>query len=152
MKKKFTNMFYVLAGLIMCLVIAGSLFGYRTAVVLTGSMSGTYEIDDMVITKRADQYDVNDVIMFQQGMTPTTHRIVAQQDGGFVTKGDANNTVDTYLVEPYQVLGKVVASVPKAGVVLRWVKSPVVIGGFFLFAGLLIFCKDRVVQCYAKKY
>lgn len=146
MKKKFKYLFLTMfMGFVSLYIVAGCC-GYKTAVVLSGSMSGTYEVDDLLIVKGQEKYEVNDVIMFKQGKLPTTHRIVGEQDGGFVTKGDANNTIDRYLVEPNQVIGSVVHCFPKAGRIVEFLKSPVTVSAFFIMAIFLTSYQDKVVN------
>lgn len=71
--------------------------GYALLTIETGSMSGTFEIGDMILIKDTNDYKIGDIITFlPEGDTiPTTHRIINYgEDGTFVTKGDANNTKD----------------------------------------------------------
>ncbi len=115
-------------------------FGYSPLIVMTGSMSATIEAGDMVIIHRQKAYDVNDIITFmpEDAASPTTHRIVGiNDDGTFVTRGDANNTDDKDPVTGEMILGKVVSVIPKAGVFVKWVREP---NGwiFFVVAGALI--------------
>lgn len=46
-------------------VNASTVFGYSSAVVLTGSMSGTIEPDDLIITHKQSDYMVGDIVMYQ---------------------------------------------------------------------------------------
>lgn len=111
--------------------------GYYDAVVVTGSMSGAIEVDDLVITHREADYAVGDIITFQSGSSTVTHRIVALEDGGYRTKGDANNAADPGApVAPEAVIGRVVHIVPRVGAVIRFFSSPFgmlcLLGGVFL--------------------
>ena len=72
--------------------------GYSSAVVISGSMSGSIEINDMILIHEEDTYAVGDVITFYSGSSLVTHRIVGETERGFITKGDANNTADLYPV------------------------------------------------------
>lgn len=100
-----------------------TVFGYSFAVVLTGSMSGTMEPDDVIITKSQSEYEVGDIITYLTGETPVTHRIVAEGENGYRTKGDANNTDDGVDIEKDKVVGKVVLILPKIGAVIRFLKT-----------------------------
>lgn len=108
------------------LIIVPKAVGGRPLTVLSGSMTGTYDIGDVVIVKPVDTDDlrVGDVITFQpvsDDPNLTTHRIIALSFGSegkqFVTQGDANNAPDLSPVKPAQVKGEVWYSVPKVGYV-----------------------------------
>src|SRR5262245_3874192 len=89
-------------------VLAGVL-GYERYVIMSGSMTGTYDVGSIVFDKRvdADDLEVGDVITYQppasSGLTNlVTHRIASighdPKDGRAVyrTKGDANPQVDPW--------------------------------------------------------
>jgi len=108
------------------LIVVPKAVGGRPLTVLSGSMTGTYDVGDVVIVKPVDTDDlrVGDVITFQavsDDPTLTTHRIVALAFGSegtqFVTQGDANSSQDLSPVSPEQVKGEVWYSVPKVGYV-----------------------------------
>ena len=100
----------VLAGLGL---VVPALLGYQRYVIVSGSMSGTYDRGSLVF---------DDVITYRPppGAGPSglvTHRIVAvEADGRFRTKGDANPVVDPWT---FRLTGerqaRVVAGVPYAG-------------------------------------
>jgi len=101
-----------------------TVFGYSGAVLLSGSMSGSMEVNDMVIIHREETYAPGDVITFRSGNALVTHRILEDTQYGFITKGDANNAADLQPVPHDQVQGKVVLVVPGVGNVIRWLRSP----------------------------
>lgn len=101
-----------------------TMFGYSAAVVLTGSMSGTIEPNDLIVTRGQAEYRQGDVITYANPYSTVTHRIVQITDDGYRTKGDANNTEDSETVLPEQVIGRVVLTVPKIGGVILFLKSP----------------------------
>lgn len=129
-----------------------ALFGYRYYTVLTGSMSPTYKVGDMIFVKVSDASDLNvgDVITFnpsQDSDAYLTHRISEKLDNYegtgvtcFRTKGDANDVGDSFLIDSSRVIGKVTFGIPGLGYVVRFVQLrwylivPVVImiGAFFL--------------------
>ena len=115
-----------------------SMFGYATLTIETGSMSGTLEIGDMILIKDTGDYKIGDIVTFiEEGdKIPTTHRIVNyNEDGSFVTKGDANNALDTGDVSRDMILGEVVKVMPRVGFFFRWVSKE---GWLFIAAALLI--------------
>ena len=120
------------AGLLLGLgLVVPALLGYQRYVIVSGSMTGTYDrgalvYDDVV---PVGELRVGDVITYRPppGAGPTglvTHRIAAigrDEQGArvFRTKGDANPTVDPWtftLARPTQA--RVVAGVPWVGYVL----------------------------------
>ena len=117
-------------------VNASTVFGYSSAVVLTGSMSGTIEPDDLIITHKQSDYMVGDIVMYQTDGTPVTHRIVSESDKGYRTNGDANNTDDGADIPKEDVVGKVVLVIPKIGAAIRLARTP--IGMLSLFVAIIL--------------
>lgn len=78
-----------------------------------------------------------DIITFQLGENLVTHRIVKIKDGAFVTKGDANDTVDMTDVTTKQVRGKLAFSIPYLGFIFAWFGTKV--GKAVLFWVLIVF-------------
>lgn len=113
-----------------------TVFGYSSAVVLTGSMSGAIEPDDLIITRKQSDYTVGDIVTYQTGGTPVTHRIISENEKGYRTKGDANNTDDGTDIPKGEVVGKVVLVIPKIGAAIRIVRTP--IGMLSLFAAIIL--------------
>ena len=101
-----------------------AILGYRTAVVLTGSMEPAICADDLVIVHRQETYSAGDIIMFRSGANTTTHRVTEVTAEGYRTKGDANNTADADTVPPADVLGRVVLTLHGAGAVVRFLRTP----------------------------
>lgn len=90
--------------------------GVFPMIVLTDSMSGTFESGDLIIchTESAENIKVGDVICFYDpmgsGNTTVTHRVIEiteDKNGSLAwkTKGDANNTEDTALVPAANLVG-----------------------------------------------
>lgn len=53
-----------------------------------------------------DELDEGDILVYQTNDHIISHRIVDIIENDFITKGDKNNSVDNYLVNRNQVLGK----------------------------------------------
>lgn len=126
-----------------------SMFGYIFTSVQSESMSGTFEVGDIIISKEVDVKDLKegDVISFKY-FEPTysktiivTHRIIGKQDAKFITQGDVankNNSVDN--VE-YVAAGDVIAKytgkrIAGLGKVTDFLGSK---EGFFIFILIPIF-------------
>ncbi len=101
-----------------------TLFGYSWMVVLSGSMEPEISLDDLIFCKEEDSYAVGDVVTYVRNGSMTTHRIVARGQEGFITKGDANNIEDAAPVPEDSILGRVVFAIPKVGLVLTYLKTP----------------------------
>lgn len=99
-------------------------FGCGAAVVLSGSMEPTYSVDDLIIVREAESYEVGDIIVYQSGGALIVHRIVLIEGEMITTKGDANNTSDQP-IEASAVKGKVAICIPKIGILVDFLKSPI---------------------------
>ena len=113
-------------------------FGFGTAVVLSGSMEPTLEVDDLIIVKQKNDVDVGDVVVYQSGRSLVVHRIVRFDDDMVITKGDANGAED----KPFEknlIKGVMIARIPHVGRLFRMLKTP--IGGIAALA-LAIFLTE----------
>ena len=99
-------------------------FGYGGAVVLSGSMEPAIMVDELIIVKAEDSYEVGDVVVYQSGSMMVVHRIMDMDGERVITRGDANN-MDDSPVELAQIKGKVIYHIPKVGGVVRILKTPV---------------------------
>ena len=108
----------------LCVLIvwtATGLLGISPTVVLSGSMRPTMEIGDIAVSveRPIDSIKPGDIIQYSYPGGMTIHRVVeiGQLDGPkfFITKGDAEPTLDPRPVTPSQVRGKVVLTLPKLG-------------------------------------
>lgn len=114
------------------------LFGYSHAVVLSGSMEPTFSPGDLLVFQEKERYHVEDVVVFRQGSSLVTHRIVAETPDGFFTQGDANNTEDQDLLDPTQIEGILVWILPEVGNVMTFLISPLGILTLIMTGFLLI--------------
>ena len=105
--------------------------GFASAVVETDSMNGdrpdSIAGNDMIFTLAKSEYEIDDVIMFEttKGVT-VTHRIVGydEEQEGFITRGDANNTEDDERVTTDRIVGEVISVIPGAGGAIKWLRTP----------------------------
>ena len=122
-----------------------SIFGYSSLMVATGSMSGTIEEGDLIIIKNTGDYKIGDIVtFFQDGdEIPTTHRIInIDDDGLWVTKGDANNSKDSRSISSDEIIGEWVMTIPYVGTFIDWAVEGgglIYIIGIFLILGLGIY-------------
>lgn len=118
-------------------------FGFTAAVVVSGSMSPALEVDDLILIHAQDSYQPGDIITYQSGSSMVTHRIVEEGEGGFVTRGDANNAPDLEPVPLDRVVGKVVWQIPGVGTVLGYLRTPLGLMCLVLLGGLLLALSTR---------
>ena len=112
-------------------------FGVGVGVVMSGSMEPDLNVDDVIIVKKSKDYAVNDWVVFQQRGMLVVHEVTSVDGDTFITKGTANNAEDEP-INRSQIKGKVVFSIPKIGVVVKWIKSPIGTIIILAFAGLLL--------------
>lgn len=102
-----------------------SILGHRIYIVDSGSMVPTLPIDSMIIVKETlpGEIEKNDIVTYYSGNTDSrvTHRVVEVKEGGqgFVTRGDANNTEDSSILQGDRIIGKLVYSIPYIGKIFR---------------------------------
>ncbi|MBQ9901984.1 MAG: signal peptidase I [Clostridia bacterium] len=98
-------------------------FGIGAGVVLSGSMEPALSVDDLIIVRRAGDYEVGDIVVYSGMGRSVVHRIVTKNGNSVVTQGDANNAPDEP-VSLSDISGRVVGKVPKAGVLVGFLQSP----------------------------
>ena len=84
-----------------------SFLGIRVFRVGSGSMNPYLKVNDLIIIKKSDDYNINEVVTYKNEKDYITHRII-EKDGEFITtKGDANNTQDAKITQS-DIVGKVI--------------------------------------------
>lgn len=113
------------------------ILGYTALRITTGSMEPTFDVDTLIVVKKADPSTIQkgDIISFYSsdpaldGMV-NTHRVtkVTKEKNSFryQTKGDKNNSVDLYDVQSKYLIGKVVYSSKVLGKISRLAANPLV--------------------------
>jgi len=125
--------------------------------VYSGSMEPAIPVGSVVVIKPVDPetLKVGDILCFKietESPTTVTHRIINITSQGFITKGDANEDPDTWIVKKENVVGKVIATIPYLGYLGYFVRTPI---GFILLiiipAALLIIIEIKNIIKEAKK-
>ncbi len=102
---------------------AAGAFPVRPTIIISGSMRPIIEVGDMAIVGKINPQilKVGDIIQFRtnERPIPTVHRIIEIQEKEgkkaiIITQGDANDVPDDP-VQPNQIVGKVIFTVPKVG-------------------------------------
>ena len=113
------NVIDLVAGLmsVICITFAIlMLVGYKPVVIQSGSMSPAIMTGDLCLVHSDDEYLLNDIVTFSVEDIYVTHRIVCDNDDGtYMTQGDANKIEDSALLKKEQIVGKVNLVLPKVG-------------------------------------
>lgn len=108
------------------------LFGFRSLVVLSGSMTPTLGVGDVVVVRQISPAEarVGDVVTFRdptRGDRLVTHRVRSVElQAGIVrieTKGDANSGVEDWEVQATGTIGRAQYRVPEVGYLLFWIRG-----------------------------
>jgi len=90
------------------------------------SMEPVYHLNDVVIAREADNYEIGDIVLFSipegagEGML-VIHRLVGQRDdGSWITQGDNRDTPDEFELHDDDLRGKPVLVAPRAGRLIVW--------------------------------
>jgi signal peptidase len=119
--------------LLLGLTALPNVLGYKTYVVLSGSMEPEIKTGGIVLATTAppSSLKVGDVIVYNRSDADerVTHRIVEVRNEGssptFITKGDANSVEDPWTVQYSSgTAGKVVLTIPYIGYISHGIESP----------------------------
>ena len=104
-----------------------SLYGLQSFVVASGSMEPFLPTGSIIYSLNSGDYKKGDVISFKDGNRTITHRVAdVKTNAGnisYVTKGDANKTVDPTPVLKNQILGKEVLHAYHIGKLVYFTKT-----------------------------
>ena len=84
-----------------------NIFGYTAFNVVTGSMSPTLEIGDIIIVKVGNDIKQDDIITYYKDDNFITHRVKEINGDDIIARGDANNSTDSPITID-MVVGRVV--------------------------------------------
>ena len=106
-------------------------------------MEPTLHHDDFVIVGRQDTYDEGDIVAYRIPGSETgagaivIHRIIGgSAEDGYLLQGDNRTTPDRWRPRSTDVVGRSLVSVPRAGTLLPFLRSPVIVSAF---AGCMAF-------------
>lgn len=130
-----------------------SVFGYKTYVIISGSMTPYLEIGDIVLVKEIEQSELNtgDIISFRSGNSVITHRITnVEQDAKgnilYETKGDSNNSTDSNKVNFNEIEGKYIQKIPWLGNLALLLKNKIVLIWIILIFYMVYMHNSKVEQ------
>lgn len=98
---------YILILIYLC-VFVPTLWGSKPLVVISGSMEPTLKVGGLLYYHeiKLEEFNKDDILVYQTKDDIVSHRLVEITNSGFITKGDANNTIDNLEIMDEQVLGK----------------------------------------------
>lgn len=119
-----------------------NVFGYTYFVVATGSMSGTIEVDDIILVKITDKVKIGDIVTYKNSDKDIiTHRLVDTSGNKYICQGDANNSPDDPITKS-QIIGTVKTIVSPSFIL----KSIAIFLILFIFLSLVNF--DKIIKKY----
>lgn len=113
-------------------------FGYGMLVVMSGSMEPTISQGNLIIVNEPEEYEVDDVVVFQDGSMLVTHRIIEMSGNEVVTQGDANNVTDVP-IDISAIRGNVIETLPGVGNIVLFFMSP---KGIFILIALTLYTTE----------
>ncbi len=93
----------IMAAIILVLFMLG-FFNYQPIAILSNSMNPTFKRGDVVIYKNTENILPGDIIVFKYESQIIVHRVVSVSEY-YVTRGDANNTVDYMKIKKEDIKG-----------------------------------------------
>lgn len=108
-------------GAIIGLIALPVILGYKPYIVQSGSMEPVIHTGSLAYINTKDtDITTGDIITYQIDENKlVTHRVDSlSDDGGFITKGDANDAVDMNTVYQDQIVGTYKFSIDKAGYIM----------------------------------
>lgn len=135
-----------------------AILGMSPLVVLSGSMSGTFETNALIVIQDVDaeNLEVGDVICYLIEGTAVTHRItqVTEDEEGtlaYVTQGDANDSEDNYYVYADAIEGQYIGHIAELGAFVLFMQTPAGMGIFIALPIVLYLVLDFMLSRKDKK-
>ena len=107
MKNIIFKVFYILI-IIYLIIFITVLWGKRPLVIISGSMEPILKVGGILYYEKInlDDFKKDDILVYQLNEHIVSHRIVNINEYGFETKGDNNNSNDSYIVDKNNVIGR----------------------------------------------
>jgi len=110
------------------------------------SMLPTLHSNDIVVLAHRDRYAVGDIIAYTVRDDPQVdglrviHRVIGGSEvDGYVTQGDNRATPDPWRPRGRDIMGERIFRIPKAGLLLRWLKTPLALALLLLLWVVVLF-------------
>ena len=139
------------------LLVAGAFvipwaFGINPYIVLSGSMEPEIHTGAVAIVNTKDtEVETGDIVTYRLPKTDGSeslviHRIIGEDEDGYITKGDANDVEDMTRVKKEQIVGTCMFSIPMLGYLLANRKLMVVAAGWLLLFNFFSFVLSRLSE------
>ena len=110
-------------------------FGYTSFINTGSSMLPYINVGDLVIVKKEDSYNIDDVISFKTNENfVNTHRVISIKSGYYKTKGDSNKFNDGEEIDKSRVFGKVVLVISNFGAIYAFLLN----NYLYIFIGIIL--------------
>lgn len=115
--------------LVILIILVSGIWKYQMIAIASNSMTPTFEKGDAVIFEKVGKEDIEegDIIVFRKGNILVSHRVVNTKEISFktyyITKGDANKSLDANPVSQDEVLGVVKRVVKYIGYPTVWINE-----------------------------
>ena len=119
----------IITAMTAALMVPSGIFGFKPAVIVSGSMEPTLNVGDVVIISESgvEGVKVGDIVGYVSKEGLIVHRVVGynyiNNEKFLILKGDANEEPDAEPVHPQQVLGKYMFKLPNVGWVAIYLKK-----------------------------
>ena len=112
--------------LIIIVFIAAKIFRIEPYVVMSGSMEPAIHTGSLVFVDTKDKdISIGDIIAFRKGDISVTHRVSGiNEDGTYITKGDANESIDSAPIAREQIIGTIYFVLPAFGYIVTYLRTP----------------------------
>jgi len=147
MKKVLYYTFITFIILIALLLIFSSfpMMKYQIMVVKSGSMEPAIRTGSIILVTPVKNYNIGDIITFKNvddAEDSITHRIkdveVIEGKMVYITKGDANESIDIRKVYETEIIGQTIFRVPYMGYIIEFSRKPIGLLIIILVPGLII--------------
>lgn len=107
MKNIIFKVFYILI-IIYLIIFIPVLWGKKPLVIISGSMEPILKVGGILYYEKINLNDFkkDDILVYRLNEHIVSHRIVNINEYGFETKGDNNNSNDSYIVDKNNVIGR----------------------------------------------
>ena len=111
------------------------------------SMLPTMRTGDLVVVRSATTYEIGDVVAYRvpEGDVGAGHQVIhritgGSGDAGYVLQGDNRSAPDTWRPTDGDVIGEAWVRIPRAGLVLHFLRNPFFVAPFaaFMAVGLVL--------------
>ncbi len=107
------------------------ILGYQAYIITSDSMFPELKIGDVIIIKKQDNIEKDDIITFEQEGITNTHRVIdiVEKDEikEYITKGDNNNAQDKKVTRIENIKGKVIIKIPYLGKLAKQMQDKIIL-------------------------